>query len=364
VKDFLGKLEGIKKAIETQIADVKKGAESLVKDAVSPFTGIVDKLKGDLANVEKATAELGALIKSKPANAVDTVRRAMLAAWKGDESLVKALDAGYLTEDKVRTILPTLLIDGFNLLEAALVKTVDAQSTDFGLPALTGLGRGAENASDFAAISRNVVMPLAYQFLNYSQQEFGVSNLNIATENSQAYVTNRQATLAAEFVTGDGNGKCFGYQSYSKTITDEAGKLRIVKSTDKTAATIRLAIIAARNRLPAGTRHIVIFNGKTKSLLESQLKASGDTYFTWVNGKLMYEDCEVWQNNNVADVATSAIFAVVMMAQRGYGVGINPRMVLSATPSGSKIALYMGQGIGGAVLDFACIYGVSTDDVT
>ncbi len=375
VKTFLGKLEELKEGIEAKILDMKKGTESLVKGTKDAHESILNNLKQDLANVEKATAELGALIKSKPANAKDSIRRAMMRAWRGDDSLIKALDTGYLIEDKVREILPTVTVDGFDLMNVAFVKTVDADSTNIGLPALSGLGRGDEEASDFAAVSVNVPMALAWQYLGYSQQEFSESNLTIATENSKAYLDNRRIGLAREFVTGQvtsqgmtdkqvtaASKQCKGILAYATTITNEPGKLRLVKAVDGTAANLRLAIQAARNKLTAELRKVLIVNGTTKTLLESQIKASGDTYFYRdVSGRLMYEECEVWQNDNMPDVAASAICACVMSAGRAYGLGVNPRMLLSANTQGSKIYPYMGQGLGGRIVDHACIYGVTFD---
>lgn len=359
VKDVLAKLDRIKDELTASVKKVEDGAANLVKGLSDEQKAVADKLKADVRNMETAMAELSNLVKSKPADAKDMIRRAMLAAWKGDQSLIKALDSGFLAEDKVRDILPTLSADGFDLMSIAYVKTVNAASTDIGLPALTGLGRGAETASDFAAVSVNIAMPLAWQFLGYSQQEFNVSNLSIADENSRAFFVNRMETLAKEFVEGTGSGQCKGYEAYATTTTDQAGKLRLVKAVhDATVAQIRAAIIEARNKLPQG-RAVVVFNGTTKTLLESEIKANGEKYFETVNGRLMYEGCEVWRNDNVADVAENDVFAVVMLAGRGYGVGVNPQMVLSSAASGSKLNLYTGQGLGGAILDHAAIYGIT-----
>jgi HK97 family phage major capsid protein len=205
-------------------------------------------------------------------------------------------------------------------------------------------------------------MPLAWQYLGYSQQEFAVSNLVAADENAKAFYVNRMATLADEFVEGSGTGECKGIQAYATTTTDEAGKLRLIYSGDDdpvVAADLRAAIVTARNLLPVG-RRVAVMNGSTKTILENEQKASGESYFSRVNGVLMYQDCEVAQNDNMPDIGASTDVAVlVMLAGRGYGVGINPRMVLSSNDTGSKRNLYMGQGMGGAIVDHAAIYGIA-----
>lgn len=338
--------------------------EKIVEQITEIKTAIksdIDSIKSDVANIEKAVAEQAQLVKAAP-DRKTIVRKAITEAWNGNKQAIKSLDAGYLSEDTVREILPAI-DDGFDLLAVALVKTVKADSTNIGTSDYAGLGRGTETTSDFAAISVNVAMPLAWQYLGYSTQEFNNSNLSMADENVKAYFTNRKATLAKEFVDGTGSGELKGIETYATTTTFEAGKLQIKETEGVDAADIRAAIKAARNATKVG-RKILVVNSDTLTLLEEDVDANGNSPVKIENGVLMFERCEVWVNDNMADAEVGEIAAVVFTAGRGYGVAVNPEIVVSSKEDGSKQYLYMGQGLGGAIVDNKAIVGIKIASVS
>lgn len=314
-------------------------------------------LNSRIENVEKAVAEYNDLIRSGEKDEATQVKETILAYLQGNEDIVRALPSGLLSSDALDRLVPAVVGDDF--ASVCKVKRTSAMTTSIGVAPTGTLATGLSSATDWAPTALTVTLKNHGGYHSFSQSEADTATIDTAFEIAENHVARRNATFKANFVDGDGT-YFKGLKDYTAETTfanlgtGEVFNVAVGAADTATVAQIYTGILSAANQIVEGDK-CVVMNG---TLIGSFATTADDNNHYYLD-LLKNFGFQVVRNDSMESVGGSNIVAAVMVKNRGYGIGLAQKPVVTRDTTADTVNLYIGENMGGGILDQKAIATIS-----